>query len=174
VGGEEGGGGGGPGVEGGGGEGAAGGGGEEGVEEVLGVGFDARDARGGEEGVEVGVELGDGRGVDDGHGVAEGHLVWGGGLAGDEGGGVAAGEAARGGGGQASPVAEEGMPDGDVLDVFVGGADFRDEALEARGEGVGLGFEVFPTVLPLGGTAGVDVLPAVVDDQGGDVDAAGG
>lgn len=102
--------------------------------------------------------------MDDGHGVVEGHLVGGGGLAGDNGGGVAGGEAAGGGRGQAGPVAEEGVPDGDVLDVFVGGADLRDQALEARGEGGGLGFKVFPAALPLAGAAGVDVLPAVVDD----------
>jgi hypothetical protein len=60
--------------------------------------------------------------------------------------------------GETGPIPKEGMPDGDVLDVFVLGADVGNERLQATGEGFGLRFEVVPAVLPLAITAIVDVL----------------
>jgi hypothetical protein len=105
---------------------------------------------------------------DDCHLAVDGELGFVGVVAGDLDGFVAFGERAFRG--ETGPVAEEGVPDGDVLDVFVLGANVGDECLQATREGPGLRFEVVPAVLPLAITAIVDVLPVVVDDEVRDTD----
>src|SRR5947199_131335 len=74
-------------------------------------------------------------------------------------------------GGDAPPVTEQGVPDGDVTDLGVCGADSGDAVFEAGGEAGGFSFEVFPAALELGGggLSPVKRLPIVVDDEGGNM-----
>ncbi len=64
------------------------------------------------------------------------------------------------------------MPDGDVLDARMLGADLRDGALEAAGESRGVRLEFLPPVLELALAYVVQRLPVVVDDEADDLDAA--
>jgi hypothetical protein len=136
------------------------------VEEELSVGLDGVDAAGGEEAVEVIVESLDVWLGDDEHLAARRANTL---LHSDVDGLVSPGELAVGR--YAAPIAQKGVPDGDMLDVWMLGPDLRDGRLETVWEALLVGLEFGPASEELALPWIIERLPVVVDDEIGDVNS---
>ena len=151
-----------PGVQVGLGQGPPGAGRGPGVDHVLAIGLDAVNAGIGEKAIEVVVELLDVFLGNQSHLAVGWAFVDLGGIPGDLNGFVAFRKGARGC--EPGPITSKSMPNGNVLDVLVLGANIGYEGFEAPREGLGFGLKVVPAVLPLAIASVVNVLPIVVDD----------